>query len=394
VIAELVVDLGAIRSNVERLRALVAPARFAAVVKSNAYGHGLDPVARAIEDLVDTFCVYAPGEALALRAANVTKPILVMGPTEPHDLPEILSANAAITLWEAAGFRREVAQTARARDRKFPVHLKIETGVARLGFDPGTASGAIAALAADADLDVRGVYTHLAAAEELESAFTLGQLKTFGDALAPVDGLLREHHIVRHAAASAAAMLFPALRLDLVRVGIATYGVWPSPETRNAAGHALALAPALTWTTQLVVVRDVAAGQSVGYGCTHRTTRASRIGVIPIGYAEGVPRALSNAGVALVHGRRVSFVGRVCMNMSFVDVTDVPEAHVGSAVTLLGSDGGDRIDPNEQATLAGTIGYELIARLPASVPRRYVGLDALDAAPNSAMAAARSSVPS
>jgi alanine racemase len=116
--------------------------------------------------------------------------------------------------------------------------------------------------------------------------------------------------------------------------------------------------------------------------------------VIPIGYAEGVPRALSNAGVALVHGRRVSFVGRVCMNMSFVDVTDVPEAHVGSAVTLLGSDGGDRIDPNEQATLAGTIGYELIARLPASVPRRYVGLDALDAAPNSAMAAARSSVPS
>jgi alanine racemase len=392
-IAELVVDLGAIRSNVERLRALVAPARFAAVLKANAYGHGLEPVARAIEDLVDTFCVYAPDEALALRAANVAKPILVMGPTEPHDLPEILAADAVITLWEAGNFRREVAQTARARDRRFPVHLKIETGVARLGFDPSAASGAIAVLAADADLDVRGVYTHLAAAEELESAFTLGQLKTFRDALAPVEGLLREHHIIRHAAASAAAMLFPALRLDLVRVGIATYGVWPSPETRNAAAHALMLAPALTWTTQLVVVRDVAAGQPVGYGCTHRTSRASRIGVLPVGYAEGVPRGLSNTGVALVHGRRVPFVGRVCMNMSFVDVTDAPEAHVGSMVTLVGSDGDDRIDPNEQATLAGTIGYELIARLPASVPRRYVGFDA-DAAPSSAMAAARSSVPS
>jgi alanine racemase len=208
-----------------------------------------------------------------------------------------------------------------------------------------------------------------------------------------VEGLLREHHIIRHAAASAAAMLFPALRLDLVRVGIATYGVWPSPETRNAAAHALMLAPALTWTTQLVVVRDVAAGQPVGYGCTHRTSRASRIGVLPVGYAEGVPRGLSNTGVALVHGRRVPFVGRVCMNMSFVDVTDAPEAHVGSMVTLVGSDGDDRIDPNEQATLAGTIGYELIARLPASVPRRYVGFDA-DAAPSSAMAAARSSVPS
>ena len=297
-------------------------------------------------------------------------------------------------MWEAASFRREVTQIARARDRRFPVHLKIETGVARLGFDPRTAGGAIAVLTADAELDVRGVYTHLAAAEELESAFTLGQLKTFRDALAPVEALLREHHIIRHAAASAAAMLFPALRLDLVRVGIATYGVWPSAETRNAAGHVLTLAPALRWTTQLVVVRDVAAGQPVGYGCAHRTTRASRIGVIPIGYAEGVPRGLSNSGVTLVHGKRAPFVGRVCMNMSFVDVTDDPEAHVGSTVTLLGGDGDDRIDPNEQAMLAGTIGYELIARLPASVPRRYIGFDAGEGAPNSAIAAARSSVPS
>lgn len=370
-IAELVIDLGAVRGNVERLSALVKPARFAAVVKANAYGHGLVPVARAIEDLVDTFCVYAAEEALALREAGIVKPILVMGPTEPHQLADVLAAGAAITLWDAASFRREVARTARARDRRFPAHVKIETGVSRLGFDPRDASGAIAALAGDADLDVRGVYTHLAAAEELESSFTLGQLETFGAAIAPVESLLREHHIVRHAAASAAAMLFPALRLDLVRVGIATYGVWPSPETRNAVGHAIDLAPALTWTTQLAVVRDVAAGQSVGYGRDYRASRASRIGVLPIGYAEGVPRGLSGAGTALVHGKRVPFVGRVCMNMSFVDVTDVPNAHVGSTVTLLGADGAERIDPNEQAALAGTIGYELIARIPATVPRRY-----------------------
>jgi alanine racemase len=393
-IAELVVDLGAIRTNVERLRALVRPARFAAVVKANAYGHGLVPVARAIADLVDKFCVYGADEALALREAGITKPILVMGPTEAHDLPEILAANAAITLWEAAHFRREVAQIARARDRRFPVHVKIETGVARLGFDPRMASGAIAVLAADEDLEVRGVYTHLAAAEELESSFTLGQLKTFRDALQPVDSLLREHHIIRHAAASAAAMLFPALRLDLVRVGIATYGIWPSPETCNAGGHSLALAPALTWTTPLVAVRDIAAGQSVGYGCSYHTTRASRIAILPIGYAEGIPRALSSTGTALVHGKRAPFVGRVCMNMIFVDVTDVPEAHVGSQATLLGQDGNDRIDPNEQATLAGTIGYELVARLPPEVPRRYVGYEPGAKTPSSAIASARSSVPS
>jgi len=392
VIAEIDVDLGAIRTNVERLRALVRPSRYAAVVKSNAYGHGLAPVARALEDLADAFCVYGAGEALALRDAGVRAPILIMGPVEPSELPEVLAAGAALTLWDAGSFRREVAQVAHARNTRFPVHAKIDTGVTRLGFEPNAAGGAIAALLADDGLDVRGVYTHLAAAEELESSYTLGQLESFKSALAPVEALLREHSVIRHAAASAASMLFPALRLDLVRAGIATYGIWPSPETRNATGHALQLEPALTWTTQLVVIRDVAEGQSVGYGCTYRTTRPSRIGVIPIGYAEGVPRALSNAGQVAVHGSRAPIVGRVCMNMSFLDVSDVPEAHVGSRVTLVGRDGDAWIDANELATLAGTIGYELVARLPESVPRRYS--EAEPAQTSSAIASAKSSVPS
>jgi len=392
VIAEIDVDLGAIRTNVERLRALVRPARYAAVVKSNAYGHGLAPVARALEDLADAFCVYGAGEALALRDAGVRAPILIMGPVEPSELPEVLAAGAALTLWDAGSFRREVAQVAHARNTRFPVHAKIDTGVTRLGFEPNAAGGAIAALLADDGLDVRGVYTHLAAAEELESSYTLGQLESFKSALAPVEALLREHSVIRHAAASAASMLFPALRLDLVRAGIATYGIWPSPETRNATGHALQLEPALTWTTQLVVIRDVAEGQSVGYGCTYRTTRPSRIGVIPIGYAEGVPRSLSNAGQVAVHGSRAPIVGRVCMNMSFLDVTDVPQAHAGSRVTLVGRDGDAWIDANELATLAGTIGYELVARLPESVPRRYS--EAAPAQTSSAIASAKSSVPS
>jgi len=392
VIAEIDVDLGAIRTNVERLRALVRPARYAAVVKANAYGHGLTPVARALEDLANAFCVYGAGEALALRDAGVRAPILIMGPVEPSDLPEVLAAGAALTLWDAGSFRREVTQVARARNTRFPVHTKIDTGVTRLGFEPSAAAGAIAALLADDCLDVRGVYTHLAAAEELESSYTLGQLEAFKSALAPVEALLREHSVIRHAAASAASMLFPALRLDMVRAGIATYGIWPSPQTRNATGHALQLEPALTWTTQLVVVRDVAEGQSVGYGCAYRTTRPSRIGVIPIGYAEGVPRALSNAGQLAVHGRRAPIVGRICMNMSFLDVTDVPQAHAGSRVTLVGRDGDAWIDANELATLAGTIGYELVARLPESVPRRY--LEAAPAQTSSAIASAKSSVPS
>jgi len=392
VIAEIVVDLGALRANAERLKALVRPARYAAVVKANAYGHGLAAAAHALEDLADAFCVYRGDEAIALRAAGVRAPLLVMGPVDPNELPEVLASGAAITLWDAGSFRGEVARVARARGTRFPVHAKIDTGVTRLGFEPNVAGGVIAALLADDGLELRGAYTHLAAAEELESSYTLGQLESFKGALAPIDALLKEHRVIRHAAASAASMLFPALRLDMVRAGIATYGIWPSPETRNAAGHTLRLEPALSWTTQLVVVRDVPAGQAVGYGCSYRTSRPSRVGVIPIGYAEGLPRALSNAGEVIVHGNRAPIVGRVCMNMGFVDVTDVPEAHVGSKVTLIGRERDAWIDANELATLAGTIGYEVVARLPENVPRRYVASSPAQA--SSAIAPAKSSVPS
>jgi alanine racemase len=206
----------------------------------------------------------------------------------------------------------------------------------------------------------------------LESSFTLAQLERFSQSLAPLDAILAEGGVLRHAAASAAAMLFPKLRLDLVRAGIATYGIWPSEETRAAMRSVLELEPALAWSTRLVVVRDVEAGRSVGYGCSFHTERPSRIGVLPIGYAEGVPRAFSNSGFALAHGKRVPFVGRVCMNMSFVDVTDVPDARTGSRITLVGRDGDEAIDANAAAEAAGTIGYELVARLPSEVPRRYL----------------------
>ena len=387
-IAELTIDLGAIRRNVARLGALASPAGYAAVIKADAYGHGLVPVARALEDDVAAFCVYRTGEALELRAAGIRAPILVLGPVEPAELAPALEAGAAIALWSEGAFARDAARIARAEGRRFPVHVKIDTGVTRLGLDRDRAAAALAGYLADPGLDVRGVFTHLAAVEELESTFTLAQLERFTKALAPLDPILRERGVVRHAAASAAAMLFPNLRLDLIRAGIATYGIWPSPQTEAAMAGALELEPALAWTTQLVVVRAVEAGRAVGYGCSFHTSRPSRIGVVPIGYAEGIPRAMGNAGRALVAGYEVPFVGRVCMNMSFIDVTGVPGAEPGSKVTLIGRDGAAWIDANACAETAGTIGYELVARLPANVPRRY-----LETA-TASIASARSIVPS
>ena len=371
--AELTIDLDAVRRNVARLEGLATPARYAAVVKANAYGHGLVPVARALEGRVAAFCVYRVDEAAALRDAHIETPILVLGPIEPSELDGVLAARAAIALWSEGAFHRDAVRAAERRRTRLAVHAKIETGLSRLGIDPERATHVLTEYLQDANLDLHGVYTHLAAAEELESSFTLSQLARFETALAPLHDVLLERGVIRHAAASAAAMLYPALRLDLIRAGIATYGIWPSEETRASAGEALELAPALSWTTELVAVRAVEAGSSVGYGCTYHPSRPSRIGVIPIGYAEGLPRSLSNAGVTLVGGRRVPIVGRICMNMAFVDVTDVPDAVPGNRVTLIGRDGAASIDANEQAALAGSIGYELVTRIPADVPRHYVG---------------------
>ena len=326
-----------------------------------------------------------------LRDAGVEEPILVLGPVDADERAAAHAARAAIALWSDGAFRTDIARLAARSGSPVRVHAKVDTGVTRLGMEASAAPHLIASYLDDAALDVTGVFTHLAAAEELESAYTLGQLDRFERALEPVAARLAGRGALRHAAASAAAMLFPKSRLDAIRAGIATYGIWPSDETRHAVAGALVLAPALSWRTELVVVRDVEAGRSVGYGCTFETTRPSRIAVIPIGYAEGVPRGLSNVGSALVAGRLVPFVGRICMNMAFLDVTDVPEAVPGSRVTLVGSDGDASIDANACAEAAGTIGYELTARLPADVPRRYVG-DRTFA--TEAIATARSSVPS
>jgi alanine racemase len=366
------IDLDAMRGNVERLRALVAPARVTPVLKANAYGHGLLEVARALADRVDGFCVYRADEALALREDGIANPLHVLGPIDARELRDVARAGIEVTLWDTGRYRDDLAAAARTTGAPIRVHAKIDTGVTRLGLDPGRAAEALASYLATPEFDLCGVFTHLAAVEELESSFTLGQLATFERATADVAALLRARGVVRHAAASAAAILFPTLRLDRVRPGIATYGIWPSLQTRSAAGHAIELSPALRWRTQLVVVRNVEAGRSVGYGCTHHVARPSTIGVIPIGYAEGLPRAASDRAEAIVAGRRVPIVGRVCMNMAFVDVTGVDGAHPGAAVTLIGADGAEQIDANDLGERCGTIGYEIVARIPESVPRRYL----------------------
>jgi alanine racemase len=326
----------------------------------------------ALESHVRRFCVYSLEEAIALRDAEIDARIQVLGPVAPRDLPVAYASNIEITLWDDGAYARDVVAAATHARIPFPAHIKIDTGVTRLGFPSAQARAAIERILAMPGISVAGLMSHLAAAEELDSTYTSDQLERFH---AAVDGF--DANLERHIAASAAAMLWPQTRLDLVRAGIAIYGLWPSEPTRKIMEErGVRLAPALSWYTELCAIHDVPAETSVGYGCTYRTTRRSRIGVLPIGYNEGLPRARSNRGEVLVGGKRVPLVGRVCMNMAFVDVTDVPDARVGSLVTLIGIDGGERISAEAFADWCDTINYELVARLPAAIPRRFAVLPA------------------
>ncbi len=366
-IAELRIDLGAVVRNVAALAALVAPARVVPVIKANAYGHGLVDVARALDERLQRIAVYELDEALALRAAGIASSIHVLGPVPPSALLDAHAAGVELTLWDGGAYYNDVVAVARRSHVPLRVHAKIDTGVVRLGMRVSEAPERLARYAAEPALNLAGAFSHLAAAEELDSTFTHEQLDAFALATRDVGPTVE-----RHIAATAAAMLWPETRLDAIRAGIGIYGLWPSPETeRIMRERGFALEPALSWHTQLVLVHDVPAHTPVGYGCAYHTKRPSRIGVLPIGYAEGLARNAGDRAHVLIAGIRCRIVGRVCMNMAFVDCTDVPAAVPGSVVTLIGTDGGETIGADELAAATGTIAYETVARLPAHIPRSY-----------------------
>jgi alanine racemase len=297
-----------------------------------------------------------------------------MGPIERANLDEARARGIEIALWDTGSYLRAVIESARKHNARVPVHVKINTGTTRLGLEPHEAIDALEDYARLSELQIGGIFSHLAAAEELDSPFTLGQLDTFAKTLEAAEQTLQHHNIrpLRHIAASAAAMLWPQTRLDMVRIGIALYGLWPSPQTRVAMnGARFDLQPVLSLHSSLAVVRAVEAGTSIGYGASYHAPKRTRIGVVPLGYADGIPRLLSNRGAFLVAGRRCPIVGRVCMNMTMIDLGAAPDAKPGDEVTLIGRQGECEVTADEWGEWAETINYEIVTRLPAELPRVY-----------------------
>jgi alanine racemase len=364
------VDLTAIIGNARTVRAMTGTDVFA-VVKADGYGHGAVAVARALASAraVAGFAVSLVEEGVLLRDAGVVAPVLVMGPSQHGGEDDMVMAGLTPVIGCAEDLA-VVAAVARRRARTIDAHLKVDTGMGRLGVPPDVAP-VLAVDAARAGIAIVGLMTHFACADTDDpddaDSMTRDQLRKFSEvdrAVAATGAPVR----VRHAANSSGALWFPEARLDLVRTGIAIYGNgrWPAGDAARQS--------AMRLVTEVAQLRTVAEGGSVGYGATWRAARDSRVAVLPLGYADGLPRRASGRASVAIRGRRVPLIGAISMDIAIADVTELPEVAVGDVAVLLGrAAGGASISVAEYGAWAGLSEYEVTCGMSKRVPRTYVG---------------------
>jgi alanine racemase len=371
------VDGEALRWNLRQFRGrLGEPVALGAVVKSNAYGHGLlESAGLACTGGADWLCVNNAEEGLLLREAGRREKVLVMGYVPLGDLEAVVRNDLRLVTYNMETIER-LERVAATLSRQAKVHLKIETGTHRQGIPEAEVERFARRVLDSPGLALEGISTHFANIEDTtDHGFARQQIDTFervGRALAAAGFQVP----MRHAACSAATLLFPQTHMDLARIGISLYGLWPSKETYVSClehgQQTLDLRPVMTWKTRIAQVKSVPEGSFVGYGCTYRATRESRLAVLPVGYFEGYDRGLSGVAHVLIRGRRAPLRGRVCMNMCMADVTDVPGASLEDEVVLLGRQGDERITAEQLAQWCGTISYEIVSRVHPSLPRVVV----------------------
>jgi alanine racemase len=362
------IDLAAIRHNVRTLRDIAAPARLCAVVKANGYGHGAAAVGRAaVEAGADWLAVAQVDELVGLRDAGIAAPLLLLSEPRLDEVDDAVAADARLTVYTPAVVAA-IAKSVRARrSSAVAVHLKVDTGMHRVGIAPTDAVATARSIGELAELRLEGVCTHLPVADEPDNLFTDDQIARFDAVLADLRAAGIDPGIV-HMANSAGTIAHPKARHDLVRCGIAVYGIPPAPALAGEAD----LRPALTLVSEVSFVKPVAAGEGISYGYHHRLGRDTVVATVPIGYADGVFRSLPLAGQeVLIRGERRPIVGVVTMDQLMVDCGPTSDIAPGEEVVLLGRQGGERITPDEWAARLGTISYEVVCAIGARVVRRY-----------------------
>lgn len=373
------VNLSTFGRNVRILKRLIPNrTRFCAVVKANAYGHGGIQCAKtALENGASFLAVVRISEAVAMRNAGITAPILLLGEALPEQVSFLTShgIRASVADIQTA---RALSAAAQALNTTLKIHIKLDTGMGRLGFlhpgmvtqSPGEAADIVQAgrISGLKGLDVEGAYTHFAKADIIDKTHVKGQLARFNEMIAMLADM-GIHPEIRHAANSAAVLELPETHFDMVRPGVAMYGMSPSDEV-DITRHKLA--PIMSITAKVIYVKAVPENFSVSYGCTHVTTVPTVIATVPIGYADGYSRLLSNQGHMLVKGKKAPITGRVTMDFTMIDVGHIPGVNPGDDVTILGTQGNERITADDIAGLTGTINYEVTTGLTGRMPLSYV----------------------
>ena len=367
------IDLARLRTNLAAVGAHLRAARNSAkpppriclAVKANAYGHGAVPVARAaLQAGVSMFGVATVDEGVELREAGIKEPILLFGLPLPEEAPAIAAAGLTPLCGDAA-LGRDLARAAAAAGRTVEVHLKIDTGMERIGCRPQEAAAIAEQLRGLAGLRLTGLCTHFARSSEVDQEYSRAQLAAFHDAIAAIPNRDR---LLLHTANSGAIVGLPESHLDMVRLGVIAYGYYPGDDLPRP----IAVQPVMELATHLVYLKRVPAGTGISYGHTHRTAADTVIATLPAGYADGYPRLLSNRAKVMIRGRRYPVVGRICMDQFLVDLGPRPDAARYDRAVLIGPDPAGP-DAAELAALIGTIPYEITSAISARVPRLYRG---------------------
>jgi len=363
------VDTSALEHNYKIFRQLAGKQRLMAVIKSNAYGHGLVGCGKFFNKIgADWFGVDSAPEALTLRRERISKPILVLGYTLPANLEVMASHEVRVTVstFETLNDIKNKKKILSAEGRKLIVHVKIDTGMHRQGFLLEQVSEVIKILKQMPYVKVEGVYTHLAEpASKKFDAKTKKQFDIFDEAVSLFEQA--GFDLIKHTLATPGALAFPNQKYDMVRIGLGLYGVWPNKEIIKRCSKTK-LKPALIWKTVISEIKDVKAGEAVGYGFTETLTKKTKLAICPVGYWHGYPRALSSVGQVLIGDKKARIVGRVSMDMIIVDVSRIASAKVGTEVTLLDS----HVLATDMAEATNTIGYEIVTRINPLIERFYI----------------------
>jgi len=348
------------------------------VIKANAYGHGILETAQiATECGLNIFCVNSLKEALELRKAGFDQRIIILGPIMMIMLEEAVKNDLECVCYNIDNLN-ELSEAAQRTGKSAKIHLKIETGTNRQGIAGKELENFLNVLRSKENIVLKGVYSHFANIEDTtDHGYAKYQMETFRKEVTRInDAGFSDYDL--HFASSAAAVIFQKTHFSMIRLGISQYGLWPSKETyltyitEHGHGPEHVLAPVLTWKTVISQIKTVPSGQYVGYGCTRQLTRDSKIAVLPIGYSDGYDRKLSDNGYVLVHGKRAPILGRIAMNLTMIDITDIPETVLEDEVILIGEDQGQIIRAEHIASLIGTINYEVVTRIPEHIPRIVV----------------------